>query len=74
MGERYAFASGEDHSVLIDDPRNEPTSVIPLINSDGVALDSSTTHVRRLDPGLGAEPSAVWDGDPVGARPGADLS
>lgn len=48
--ERHAFAPGERHSVLIDDTRKEPTPLLQLVNTDGVALDAATTHVRRVDP------------------------
>jgi hypothetical protein len=55
-GERHAFAPGEQHSVLIDDTRDEPAPLLQLVNADRVALDSSTTHVRRVDPPDGPAP------------------
>lgn len=49
-GERHAFVPGEQHSVLVDDTRDEPTPLLQLVNADGVALDGATTHVQRVDP------------------------
>lgn len=47
-GERYAFADGEPHSVLVDDETGRPVGRVELRDEDGRTPTPQNSHVRRV--------------------------
>ncbi|TQF73991.1 helix-turn-helix transcriptional regulator [Rhodococcus spelaei] len=48
-GERHAFRHEERRSTMIDESTGHPAPTLRFVNADGIVLDSTNTHVRKVD-------------------------